>query len=165
MELESQNTRQTYIQMLSDVLKKKLEILNELMNLTMTQEEILKQEAFDENAFSNTIESKGEKLEALSKLDIGFEQIYDSVREELAAQKAKYYHEITQMQNYITSITDYSVKLQALENRNKSRLEQILTQKRRDINKSRLNSQTVAKYYKTMANQSDVSSYFYDKKK
>lgn len=165
MELENQTTRQAYIQMLSDILKKKLAILSELMNLTTTQEEIMKQEAFDENEFDKTIELKGEQLEALEKLDLGFEQIYDSVREELETQKVNYYHEITQMQEYITSITDISVKLQALEKRNKSRLEQILSQKRRDIKKSRVSSQTVAKYYKNMANQSDASSYFYDKKK
>lgn len=165
MELENQTTRQAYIRMLSDILKKKLAILSELMNLTVAQEEIMKQEAFDEDEFSKTIDSKEKQLEALEKLDIGFDQIYDSVREELTTQKAQYYHEITEMQECITLITDLSVKLQALEKRNKSRLEQILSQKRRDIKQSRLNSKTVAKYYKTMANQGDVPSYFYDKKK
>ncbi len=165
MELENQTTKQAYIQLLLDILKKKLAILSELMSLTIAQEEILKQEDFDENEFSNTIESKEEQLEELAKLDIGFEQIYDSVREELATQKVNYYHEIAQMQEYITSITDLNVKLMALEKRNKSRLELILSQKRKDIKKSRMSSQTVAKYYKSVANQSDVPSYFYDKKK
>ena len=165
MELENQTTKQAYVQMLSDILKKKLAVLYELMNLTTTQEELMKQEPFSEDEFIKTIELKGEQLEELSKLDTGFEQIYDSVRDELTNQKEKYFHEITQMQEYITSITDVSVKLQASEKRNKSRLEQILSQKRRDIKQSRVNSQAVAKYYKTISNQSDVPSFFYDKKK
>lgn len=165
MELENQTTKQAYIQMLSDILKKKLAILNELMKLTGAQEELLKRENFDESEFDQTIDLKSEQLEALSKLDVGFEQIYTSVREELETQRANYYHEIATMQDYITSITDLSVRLQAMEKRNKAKLEMILSQRRKDIKKSRVNSQTVAKYYKTMANQTDIPSYFYDKKK
>ncbi len=164
MDLENQTTKQTYIQMLLDILKKKLAVLSELMNLTTAQEELMKQESFYEDEFIKTIELKGKQLELLSELDAGFERIYESIREELTVQKAKYYHEITQMQEYITSITDISVKLQASEKRNKARLEQILSQKRKDIKQSRVNSQIVAKYYKTVANQNDVPSYFYDKK-
>lgn len=165
MDLENQTTKQAYVQMLSEILRKKLAILNELMNLTAAQEELMKQESFNEDEFIRTIDAKGAQLEELTELDTGFEHIYESVREELTTQKANYYHEIIRMQEYIASITDISVKLQATEKRNRSRLEQILLQKRKDIKQSRVNSQMVTKYYKTIANQGDSPSYFYDKKK
>lgn len=165
MELENQTTKQAYIQMLLEILRKKLAILNELMRLTLVQEELMKQEPFNEDEFLKTIDEKEKQLKALTELDTGFEHIYDRVREELTTQKANYYHEITLMQEYISSITDISVKLQATEKRNRSRLEQILLQKRKDIKQSRVNSQMVTKYYKSIANQNDAPSYFYDKKK
>ncbi len=165
MELDNQTTKQAYIQMLSDVLKRKLAVLNRLMELTGDQEVLMKQDTFDEEAFSRTIDQKGEQLELLTKLDTGFEQLYENVREELSTQKSKYFHEITTMQEDIASITDLSVKLQAMEKRNRTKLEQILSQKRREIKSSRMSSQTVAKYYKTIANQNDTPSFFYDKKK
>ncbi len=165
MEIESNKTKQTYIQLLIDSSRKKQEVLKELILISERQEELLKQEAFEEDPFSLTISQKEELLDRLIKLDEGFEQIYDSVKEELASNKYRYEVEIRTLQEYITSITDLSVKLQALELRNKSRLDGVLAFKRRDIRKSKISSRTAANYYKTMTNQHEVPSFFYDKKK
>ncbi|MHB8129443.1 MAG: hypothetical protein ACYDEX_10625 [Mobilitalea sp.] len=165
MELENHATKQAYIQMLADTLRKKSEVLNLLMNLTEQQESLITSENFNEDDFLMTITLKEEQIQALTKLDLGFEQLYESVKEELETGKTKYATEITDLKERITNITDMSVRLQALEQRNKSKLEVLLAKKRKDIKGSRISNQTAANYYKTMANQHEAQSYFYDKKK
>jgi hypothetical protein len=165
MELENHATKQAYIQMLADTLRKKTEVLNLLINLTERQESLITSENFNEDDFLMTITWKEEQIQALAILDLGFEQLYGSVKEELLTGKAKYATEIAGLKERITNITDISVKLQALEQRNKSRLEVLLAKKRKDIKGSRISNQTATNYYKTMANQHESQSYFYDKKK
>jgi flagellar biosynthesis/type III secretory pathway chaperone len=165
MELESSKTNQTYIQLLIDSSKMKMNVLKELTLITEQQEELLKKETFEEDLFSQTISQKDKLLNQLIDLDQGFERIYSSVKDELTNNKHRYEVEIRTLQEYIASITDLSVKLQALELRNKTKLEAVLATKRRDIRKSKVSSQTATNYYKTMTNQHEVQSFFYDKKK
>ncbi|MDF2487259.1 MAG: hypothetical protein K0R46_3427 [Herbinix sp.] len=165
MELESSKTNQTYIQLLIDSSKMKMNVLKELTLITEQQEELLKKETFEEDLFSQTISQKDKLLNQLIDLDQGFERIYSSVKDELTNNKHRYEVEIRTLQEYIASITDLSVKLQALELRNKTKLEAVLAIKRRDIRKSKVSSQTATNYYKTMTNQHEVQSFFYDKKK
>lgn len=165
MDLESDSTKQAYIQLLTDVLRKKIEILNHLINLTQQQEGVISDDIFDEELFVQTISLKEEQLQHLSKLDNGFEQLYESVKEELATNKEKYMDEITLLKQQILNITDLSVKIQAMEKRNRAKLDTLFAKKRKDIKISRISSQTATNYYKTMANQHESQSYFYDKKK
>lgn len=164
MELENHSTRQAYIQLLLDTLRKKTEILSQLTNLTKQQEGFISSENFNEEEFLKTISLKEEQILALEKLDVGFEQIYDSVRDELNNSKGKYMKEITALKELIVEITDMSVNLQALEKRNKTKLELIFANKRREIKNSRLSNQTVANYYKNSIKQQEAQSFFYDKK-
>ncbi len=165
MELENNQIKQTYIRLLIDSSKKKLEILRELMQISEQQEALLRSEAFEEDLFSQTISQKDTLLNQLNELDNGFERIYDSVKEELKENKYRYEVEIKTLQEYITTITDTGVKLQALELRNKAKLETVLATIRKDIRSTKVSSQTAAKYYKTMTNQNEAQSFFYDKKK
>ncbi|MDF2944215.1 MAG: hypothetical protein K0S01_3073 [Herbinix sp.] len=164
MELENHTTKQAYIQLLADTLKKKTEVLDLLMNLSEQQDSIISSEDFDEEQFLQTITLKEEQIDSLTKLDAGFEQLYESVKVELETGRAKYTIEISALKERITEITDLSVKLQALEKRNKSKLEVLLAQKRKVIKNSRISNQTAANYYKTMAKQHEAQSVFYDKK-
>lgn len=165
MELDNSVTKKAYIQLLIDTSKKKLETLKELMIVTEHQDQLLNLEAFVEDQFLQTITKKDELLGRLTELDNGFERIYNSVGEELKNNKYRYEVEIRTLQEYISSVTDISVRLQAMELRNKTKLEAVLAAKRKDIGKSKVSSRTAANYYKTMTNQHEVQSFFYDKKK
>lgn len=164
MELDNHQSRQAYVQLLIDTLKKKIEILNRLMLFTEQQEELIASEGFDEEEFMKLISLKQEQIDQLTKLDAGFEQLYESVKEDLEKEKAKFKEEISILKEQIITITDLSIKLQALEKRNKTKLETIFSVKRRDIKSSRMSNQTVANYYKSMSQQQNEQSFFYDKK-
>lgn len=164
MELENDTAKQAYIQLLAEILKKKTEVLNKLTDLTQRQETVINSDSFNENSFNEIISLKEEQLKALSKLDDGFEQLYESVKEELTVNKNSYTAQISQLKDQITVITDYSVKLQTMESRNKAKLEALLTLKRKNIQKAKISSQTATNYYKTMAQQHEAQSFFYDKK-
>lgn len=162
MELND-NNKETYIQLLIDSLGKKLEVLNELMQITASQQTIIESEGFDEDEFLKTISLKEEHIQSLFELDKGFEMVYDRIREELNENRKEYAPQITSLKELVTKVTDLSVKLQALETRNKSKLEALLAKKRRSIKNSRLSNETVTNYYKNLANKSESQSYFYDK--
>ena len=164
MELENHTTKKAYIQLLEDTLNKKLQVLRILLDMTNQQESIIASETFNEDEFLQTISSKDEQIQILLKVDAGFEQLYESVKEELVTGKEKYVVEITAIKELITMITDLSVKLQAMETRNKSKLQTVLAKKRKEIKGSRVSNQMATNYYKTMANQHEIPSFFYDKK-
>lgn len=165
MDLENHITKETYIQLLGEVLIKKVGVLDSLTALTAEQELLISNEPFDEDGFERIITEKEEQIQALEKLDSGFERIYESVKEELTGNKEKYMKQINTLKELITKVTDKGVALQAMEKRNKSKIEVLFAQKRKTIKSSRMSSQTAANYYKTMANQQEQESYFYDKKK
>lgn len=157
--------KQVYIQLLIEVSKSKSEILQELIEITGKQGDLLRMESFDEELFQQTITQKEEQLRRLEELDRGFDQTFESVREELVGNKYKYEAEIKALQEYITAITDRSVALQAMEQRNRASLEAVLVHKRREMRKSLVSTRTASAYYKTMTNQNEIPACFYDKKK
>jgi flagellar biosynthesis/type III secretory pathway chaperone len=165
MDLDNQTAKQTYIQLLADTLKKKIEVLNQLMELTGKQETEITSEVFNEDNFMELITLKDAQIQKLNMLDDGFEHLFRSVSDELAAGKGSYAEKIIELKEYITVITDMSVKLQTMEARNKSKLEVLLATKRKNILKAKVSAQTATNYYKTMAMQHEAQSYFYDKKK
>jgi hypothetical protein len=134
------------------------------MQLTEQQESMITSDEFDDEEFFRIVTLKEERLTALSKLDDGFEQLFESVKEELFLSKEKYVKEITVLKQLIASITDVSVRLQALETRNKAKMDVYFSNKRNEIKRSRLSNKTVTNYYKTVTKQNEAESFFYDKK-
>jgi len=156
--------KKTYIQLLIDSLNKKYGILNELMQITVRQRDIINAQSFDDSEFMDTIALKEELIKGLSELDKGFELVYDRVRDEIQQNSSMYQSEITSLRELVTKVTDLSVNLQALEKSNKTNLEHVLSRKRKEIGKARMSNETVANYYKTMSGRAESESYFYDKK-
>lgn len=162
--MDTQNI--TYINILIDTLKHKIEILDALSKDTERQDELLSQEELDLEAFSKTIESKDKSLKELAVLDDGFTDIYKKVSAELKNNKDLYENEITYMQQLVRKVTDYSTSLTAAEERNKVRLSIHLTKSKQKIKEFKVSSRTAAAYYKNMSGKhQSESSYFYDKKK
>lgn len=155
-----------YIRILLDSMKKKERVLQYLLGETKEQSQILSEELFNIDNFDRSMERKELLIEELNQLDNGFETTYERVKEELKKGKEKYQTEIIELKKLITSVTDISVKIQALEQRNKKSMEQCLIQQKQEIKQMKMNNQTAVKYYNQMAGQYQASqSYFLDSKK
>ena len=73
------------VQILAQSLEKKNQVLDQIIEQNALQEQILKQESFDMDAFEQTIDEQNHMLVELDKLDEGFETLYDRVRKNLIA--------------------------------------------------------------------------------
>lgn len=156
----------TYIKILLDSMKKKERIMQYLLGETKEQKQILLVEPFDIDNFEKSMERKELLMEQLNQLDDGFEIMYQRVKEELSKKREMYQTEIIELKKLISSVTDISVKIQVLEQRNKRSMEQCLIKQKQEIKQAKVSNQTAAKYYNNMANQyQNNQSYFLDRKK
>ena len=98
-------------------------------------------------------------------MDQGFETVYDRIKEQLLGNKEQYAAQIRALQSLIGELTDKSVKLQTMEQRNKSAVEQQFRKSREKIRQGRQNKQAALNYYKNMNNSNYVPPQFLDDKK
>lgn len=154
-----------YLSVLEDSLKKKLQILDELTDYTTQQQELLKVEELDYEAFDRLVDQKEPLIEKIMELDQGFETVYDRIKEQLLDNKEQYAAQIKALQSLIGELTDKSVKLQTMEQRNKSAVEQQFRKSREKIRQGRQNKQAALNYYKNMNNSNYVPPQFLDDKK
>lgn len=154
-----------YLSVLEDSLKKKLQILDELTDYTMQQQELLKVEELDYEAFDRLVDQKDPLIQKIMELDQGFETVYDRIKEQLLGNKEQYAAQIRALQSLIGELTDKSVKLQTMEQRNKSAVEQQFRKSREKIRQGRQNKQAALNYYKNMNNSNYVPPQFLDDKK
>lgn len=156
---------ENYLSVLEDSLRKKLQILDELTTYTTQQQELLKSEELDYDAFDQLVEKKDPLVQMIVELDQGFETVYDRIKEQLLGHKELYAVQIRTLQNLISELTDKSVKLQAMEQRNKTAVEQQFRKSREKIRQGRQNKQAALNYYKNMNHSNYVPPQFLDNKK
>lgn len=154
-----------YIQILRESLEKKERILHNLLDMTKQQEDYLSGEEFEMDVFDEMLDVKSGMIEELNSVDDGFEFMYGRIREYLQIHRKELESPIREMQNRVREITRLSVSLQALEERNKKKLESIFASKQQEIKKFRQSSQMVNNYYQTMSGVNSYQSAFLDQKK
>ena len=155
-----------YISAMQDSLKSKYGLLEKIFAWTKEQEKVLSEPELDMEAFENILDDKEGLIQQLLELDQGFERIYRKVKNELEANKQIYKPRILEMQNLIRQNTDLGVKIQALEQKNKRKFDNLLAKQKQEIQGFRLNNRTTGRYIQHMANQhQEGQSYFLDKKK
>ncbi len=155
----------TYIAMLKDILLQKKKVTEEILWVTLEQETALAPELEDMERFDTLMEKKEPLLTKLEQLDEGFADIYAKVQATLTGQKENYKEAILELQKLITEITDISVKIQALEERNRRMFETYLLGRKQQLRTAKKNSRTADAYSKTMAGSPQGESVFLDKRK
>lgn len=138
-----------YIQILIDSLKKKIEILDKLLSMNEEQSLAVK-EGISLERFDELVAEKAEQIELITKLDIGFDAVYNKVKPEITGHPELHKNEIHEMQRLIAELTDRSVKMEASEQRNKQAVEQYFTMSRRKLNMSKKSISAASNYYKNM---------------
>jgi len=159
------NGNETYIGMLKDILVQKKKVTEEILWVTLEQETALAPELEDMERFDALMEKKEPLIAQLDRLDQGFSDAYAKVQATLTQDKDKYKQEILEMQKLITEITDISVKLQGLEERNRRMFEVYLTGRKQQFKTAKKNSRTTNAYTKAMNAAPQGESYFMDKRK
>lgn len=155
----------SYIEILRDSLRKKLEVLNQISEQNNIQAELAKAQEFDYDTFGKTLEEKEKLIRQINALDAGFQSVYERIREILQTEKENYTDKIGELQQLVTLITDKSMDIMAEEKRNR---EVILGRKdslKKEITMARTTNKAAANYYRTMSKLNVVDSQFIDKKK
>ncbi|ROR31546.1 FlgN protein [Mobilisporobacter senegalensis] len=160
--MDNQNV---YINILINTLAKKSAVLDDLIDITLLQESYLKEAPQNMDSFEETLDNKSELINNLDQLDDGFEAVYERVKEELKSKKDLFQNEVLKLQELIRQVTNKGVKLQALEQQNKLKMEAYFLTKKQEIKNFKKSSQTASNYYKSMIDRPQGDSYFLDKKK
>lgn len=155
----------TYLDMLQDSLKKKLDILRKIMEYQREEADMLKGEGMDMEVFDKSISDKVALAESIDSLDEGFEQVYDRVREEMIKNKARYAIQIRAMQDMIGEISEKNVLIQAEENRLRLEVNNFAKRESNALRQKRDNGKAARSYYNNMKKLNYVGSQFMDKKK
>lgn len=154
-----------YVSALQDSLRKKIEVLQKLRDLTREQQDVLQQENVDTDRFDELVEAKDGQISALNALNAGFQSLFQKVENNLKNKRHQYEKQILQMQDDIRTITDLSVQIEGLERQNRDVFQAYLIKERKEIQAGRASSKTAVSYYQNMPNQHhEWQTYFMDQK-
>lgn len=153
-----------YVQALIDSLKKKQQILENLIVLNEEQSQIITQEEFSGEKFQDNIDKKDKLIENLVRLDEGFDSVFARVRQELDGKKHLYEEQIKIMQGLIRMVTELSVKVERQEAANKSQIQSRFASMKKEVREAKRSSTMANKYYKSM-NKLNYEPHFMDQKK
>lgn len=157
--------QETYLSIMLQSLKKKEQVLNEIIRLDDLQKNQLTNAESEVSDFDKTVEAKSACIKQLEQLDSGFEKLYAEVAEELQQNKEQYADQIRQLQEYIRIVTDKSVEIQAQEARNKDLMMRKFSAVKRHAHDVRANSKAITGYYKTMKQSAYMDPLYMDGKK
>ena len=140
----------TYIAIMLQSLKKKEQVLDEIIRLDDRQKDTLMDPECPFDVFDETVEAKSACIDQLNQLDSGFEKLYAQVAEELDQNREDYAKEIRDMQQCIRRVTDKSVKIQPQEARNKQLMKEKFSTVQKQATDVRKNSRAITGYYNSM---------------
>ena len=156
---------ESYVAVLEDSLKKKVDILRQLQLLCQEQSDILDDEDMTPEMFEDNVAKKGSLITKLESMDEGFEQLYGRVKQELSSNREQYKDCILHMQELIRDITDRSVQIEVMEARNKDKVQRRFGSIRAQIREVRHSGKAVSNYYQNMMKMNTVDPQFMDSKK
>ena len=156
---------EAYIDVMLQSLKKKEQILEQIISLDDRQKKQLEDSRCTADEFDATVEEKAGLIEQLEQLDDGFEKMYERMKGELQENRTAYADQIQEMQELIRSITDKSVQIQAQEARNKDLMVQKFARVKRQAKEIRSNNKATTEYYRSMSQVNYIDPQFMDNKK
>lgn len=156
----------TYISVLHGSLRKKLELIKKLLELTKEQNKILNAEKVDIDSFERIVDEKEIQINEVLDIDKGFQNVFSKISNVIKEYPQQYRQQILEMQNFIRTITDIGIEIENLEQKNREKFNKFLASKRNDIKDFKVSNKTAVSYYKNMSNQHrEWQSYFVDSRK
>ena len=111
------------LEILSDSLDKKTDILKQILALCETQAVCIELENPNWERFDSAVTEKERLLDSLLRLDSGFTSMYRRLSEELMEEPKVYEAKIGELRQKIRRVTDLDLAIQTRERRNKSLVE------------------------------------------
>lgn len=155
----------TYLQMLNSSLLRKKDLLEQILNLTIKQNESFQDPEHTIEIMEQCVSQKEPLIAKLNELDAGFDTVYQRIKEYVVKGKKEYQQEIEQLQATILIVTEIGARIQSMEQNNKMKFDVFSKEKRQEIKQFKMSNKTVASYYKNMTGKTQGESYFIDKKK
>lgn len=149
---------ESQLSILQESLVAKRQVLLEIQEYNRKQEEVFSAEEVDMSLFDEAIEEKGRLIERLTRLDDGFETMYQKLARELENNRQQYTAQIKALQQQIKEITDLGVSIQAQEARNKALIESYFSRERQNMHRSLQNSTKAYNFYKSMSGLNAVNN-------
>lgn len=154
----------SYIDILQQSLQKKIQVLQEIYQLSLVQMELLKNPELTPEEFEQNIEEKGQYIDALQRLDEGFDELYQRVQVELHSNKEAYRDEILAMKLCIRDITNLSMDIQTTEARNKELATQKFATIKQQVKQVRSSKNILSEYHRNMTQTNYIDPQFMDNK-
>ena len=155
---------ESQLDILSESLDQKLSALQEIQEYNERQAQDFAEGRANLDSFDEAVEEKGRLIEKITKLDEGFELLYDRLAGELKDNRDRYAAQIKLLQDKISRVTELSVSIQAQEARNKKLVEAYFANARQGLNRNRKTSKAAYDYYKSMSGTAAQNSRFMDSK-
>ena len=152
------------VKILLDILNKKYVLFEEIHNITLNQQAVVKHDKPDMDLFEELISEKQTRIDKINEMDEQFVKMHSEIKAKLEADTDKYKDLILNVKAVVKSIHDIGIKIQVIEEENRKQIEQnLLTIKKKmeNINKSQASA---AKYYQASKNMNTDQSFFIDKR-
>lgn len=165
MENLQQQPLEVLLQILQDSLEQKLIVLTAIEQKSKEQSVIVANPDVALEAIDKNMEDKSKLIDKLTRLDGGFETLYENIRKNLQDKKDAYKPQIAKIQDLISKVMEKSASIEVIEARNKTAIEGIFRNRKKEL-QHRKNVSTVARQYYKSANKLNViPPQFLDKKK
>ena len=156
---------ENYLMIMIQSLKKKIEVLDCIIDADERQKIGLEDPSLDPDDFDKIVEEKSRYIEHLNLLDQGFDKLFERVKEQLNNNREFYKNEIKEMQTLITTVTEKSNKIQVQEARNKDLMTQKFAKVHKQARDVRASQQALNQYYQNMKKINYIDPQFMDNKK
>ncbi|MCR5398466.1 MAG: hypothetical protein K6E68_02915 [Lachnospiraceae bacterium] len=153
-----------YLKILSESLDKKADILKNIERLSKEQSELIDNDATYEDIDAN-MDAKDALISEIIKLDEGFEAMYDNIKSSLNESPREHKDQIADIQEKIRTVMGLGASIEAIEARNKDRMEKRFAEEKRTLQDARKVSTAAYDYYKVTNKLNVVTPQFMDKKK
>ena len=143
--------------MLIDGLQKKYNVLEDIHKIVNEQAVILSADKVDQIKFDNSMARKADLISELEKLNDGFENVYERVRDALMEKKDNFKDEIKTLQELIAKVSEKSVLIETMEERNKKKAEDFFSLRRREIRSVKQSNAVAKSYFQNMTGMAYTS--------
>lgn len=113
------------LKIMTDIIQKKIIILDEIYNITVNQNSVLAAKEVDFGVFDDMIKEKRTRINDVNNLDEKFQKIYDGIKKDIIKFKDKYEENLKELKDYIQENMNMKMKIQLQEEKNKKILEKI----------------------------------------